>query len=163
MRGLHDRHQLANGRVNGAQTLGYECLAGRQVGQLLDLLRREDPALDEPTLDVELQPRRADELVDQLRGKTQVVVAKRDGDRAFELGLQRGHTGGFRGAPGQRVLHDAVLDVTAAKLAAQLLDLTDGQAAIVGETSAFGLLPLLAWQLDLPGLLCLPYFGSIKN
>src|SRR5438874_468190 len=38
MRGLHDRHQLANRRLKGAQKLGDEGLAGRQVGQLLDLL-----------------------------------------------------------------------------------------------------------------------------
>src|SRR5437763_15613338 len=101
MRGLHDRHQLANGRLKGAQKLGDEGLAGRQVGQLLDLLRREDPALDEPTLDVELQPRRAGELLDQLPGKTQAVVAKRDGYWACELGLKGGPTGSFRRAPGQ--------------------------------------------------------------
>src|SRR5439155_2313989 len=84
-------------------------------------------------------------------------------DRHFEVGLQRGHTGGFRGAPGQRVLHNAVLDVPAAKLAAQLLDLADRQAAIVGEDSDLGLLQLLAEQLDLLGLLFLACSRQIKN
>src|SRR4029077_16055158 len=74
--------------------------------------------------------------------------------------LSRARSGG---APHQRVLDDAVLDVAAAQLAAQVLDLGDGQAAIVGEDRDLRALHLFSQELDLLGLLLLARSGQMKN
>src|SRR5207249_5912451 len=94
----------------------------RQVGQLLDLVGREDAALDEAAFDVELEPRRAQPFVDQLRRRAQVVVPERDRDRSLQLRLESWHPRGLGGAAGQSVLDDAVLHVAGPQLAAKVLE-----------------------------------------
>src|SRR4029077_4212688 len=113
--------------------------------------------------DVELQARRPDELVDELRRRAEVVVTKRDRDRPLELRIERRHPGRRGRAPGERVLDHAVLDVAAAQLAAQLLDLADRQAAIVRQDRDLRLLEFFREELDLLGLLLLACSRQIKN
>src|SRR5438552_10081402 len=132
MRGFHDRDQLSDRRLQGAQQLGEENLARRQVGQLPDLVGRENATLDKPALDVELEPRLSDPLVDELRRQAQVVVTERDGDRSFELLFQRRNSRGFGRAPGQGVLDDSVLVVDGSQIAAQVMYCADDTAWVVG-------------------------------
>jgi len=120
----------------------------------------KNSAFDKAALDIELQPRGPHEFVDELRRQAQVVVTERDRDRAFELRLQVGHAGRVRRAAGERVLDDAVFDVAGAQLAAQLLELCHGKAAVVGQQSDLGLAQLLGQKLDLFRFLFLTRLGQ---
>ena len=57
--------------------------------------------------------------------------------------MQRREARRLRGAPGQGVLDDAVLDVAASELAAQVLDLADLEPAVIGEHRDLRLLQFL--------------------
>src|SRR3989442_15399590 len=101
---------MADRRLKRAQQLGEQNFARWQICQLLDLVAIEDAPFDETAHHLELQPRGADELVDEPWREAEVVIPERDRDRALELRLEGLVAGSVRCASRQRVLHHAVLD-----------------------------------------------------
>ena len=85
MRGerLEQAGRLHQRRLEGAGDLGEQHLARRQVGERLDLGRREDPRAEQAALHDE---RRVvlGELAQRLRRRGGVALHERDGDRALE-------------------------------------------------------------------------------
>jgi hypothetical protein len=71
---LHHPGELRHGRLQGARQLREEHVARRQLGQRIDLLRRDRPPLDDTRLDGRLVVVLARELGQYLGGRDRVVV-----------------------------------------------------------------------------------------
>src|SRR5207249_3592339 len=88
-------------------------------------------------------------LAEHLGRDPGLAVAEGDPDRALQQVLELLVTRLHRGAAGQGVLDHPVLDRLGPQAAPQVLQLSHGQTAIIGQHGYPGALQLLREQLDL--------------
>ncbi len=118
-------------RLQGTGHLGQQHLTRLEVGDPVDLGRGHRPAVEHATLDDE-QRVRPGEVAQALGRLDRVTGDEGDRGRAEQQAVVDGDAGVGRGPLGQGVLDDRVRGVVAER-AAQIGDLLDGQAAVLGD------------------------------
>ncbi len=124
-------------RGQEARDLGEQDVAARQVGQRVEVLGREQFAVDDAALDDQFR-RLTGEVAQGLGDGRDVAVDEGDRRRADEELGQGFDIAAGDSAANERVLEDLVVGTQGTELTTKRRDLGDGEAAVLGDDGGAG-------------------------